>query len=180
MNVLALVGSPRKGGNTDILVDAVLAGATREGHEVRKIHLRDFAVGPCVDCRGCKRGALACVVEDGMQEIYPLLDAADAIVFGTPIYWCGPSGLLKNAFDRLRPYFANERLRGKRALVVTVAAEGAAEADLTVEMFRRSFSFLGMDFAGCVMGKGYDRGDVARDERALAEAALLGDGLGAS
>lgn len=177
MHVLALIGSPRKGGNTDILVDAVLAGATREGHEVRKIHLRDFAVGPCVDCRGCKRGALACVVEDGMQEIYPLLDAADAIVFGTPIYWCGPSGLMKNAFDRLRPYFANKRLRGKRALVATVAAEGAAEADLTVEMFRRSFSFLGMDFAGCVMGKGYDGGDVRNDERALAEAVLLGDRL---
>jgi multimeric flavodoxin WrbA len=177
MEVLGLVGSPRKGGNTDVLVEAILGGARSRGHTTRKIHLLDHDIEPCVDCRGCQKGALVCVVEDGMQALYPRLEAADAIVFGTPVYWCGPTGTMKQMFDRLRPYFRSELLRGRKALLAVPAGDGPPEAALLTEMFRRSFGYLKMEFAGQVLGTAYDRGDILRDTEAMETAAALGKSL---
>lgn len=174
MKVLGLVGSPRKGGNTDVLVDAVLTSAQGNGHEISKVYLYDVGIEPCVDCRGCKQEDLVCVVEDGMEELYPKLDSADAIVFGTPVYWVGPSGTMKQLFDRLRPYYGNGRLKGKRAVLVAPAGDGPPEADLLTEMFRRSFKYLGIEFVGCALGKAYDRQEILNDKQAMEQAAALG------
>jgi len=64
MEILGLVGSPRRGGNTDILMDVVLDNARANDHEVRKLYLRDCDIGPCIDCRGCKKGERTCVLGD--------------------------------------------------------------------------------------------------------------------
>jgi multimeric flavodoxin WrbA len=85
VEILGLVGSPRTGGNTDILMDVVLDGAQANNHRVKKLCLRDFDIGPCIDCRGCKKGERTCVLDDGMNELYERLDSADVIVFGTPV-----------------------------------------------------------------------------------------------
>ena len=125
MTVLGLVGSPRKGSNTDILMDTILEGARERGHEVTKVYLIDHEVGPCVDCRGCKKGDQRCIVDDGMQSLYSLIDGADTFIFGTPVYWWGPSGPMKMLIDRLRPYYGSGRLEGRRGAVVAPAAERA-------------------------------------------------------
>lgn len=177
MRVLGLVGSPRKDANTDILVDAILEGAKTRGHEVEKLYIHDFDIGPCVDCRGCKKDGHICIVKDGMQDIYPKLDVADAIVFGTPVYWCGPTGTMKQLVDRLRPYFANGRLKGKKTLVAAPAKDGPGEGDLLVEMFRRSFEYLEMEFSGHVLGTAFERKEILEDEQAMAAAFKLGEGL---
>ncbi len=177
MNILGLMGSPRKGGNTDILVDTILKNAEGKGHEVSKVYVYGADVGPCVDCRGCKKGELVCIVEDGMQALYPRLDAADVIVFGTPVYWVGPSGPIKQLFDRLRPYFSNGRLKGKKAVLVAPAGDGPGDADLIVEMFRRSFDMLGIEFVGQVLGKAYDKKEILKDEKAMEQAVKLGKSL---
>jgi multimeric flavodoxin WrbA len=177
MRVLGLVGSPRKGGNTDIMVDAVLERARGNGHETEKVYLYEESIGPCIDCRGCKKGDLVCIVEDGMQKIYPKLDSANAIVFGTPVYWVGPSGTMKQLFDRLRPYFGNGRIKGKKAILVAPAGDGPSEADLLTEMFRRSFEYLKIEFLGYALGKAYDRKEILNDKQAMDRAAELGASL---
>ncbi len=103
-HILATVGSPRKKSNTDILVDTILEGARSNEHRTSKVYLYDQEIGPCRDCRGCKKNDLVCVVNDEMQARHPLIDRADVIVFGTPVYWFGPSGQMKMLIDRLRPY----------------------------------------------------------------------------
>lgn len=177
MQVLGIVGSPRRGGNTDLLVDAVLAGARGRGHQVAKLHLHDLAIGPCVDCRGCKSGARVCVVGDGMREVYERLDAADALVLGTPVYWCGPSGPLKQMLDRWRPYFANGRLKARRAVLVAVAKDGPDEAGLLVAMLRRALGYLHVELVGEVLGTAYERGEILGDRAALERAGALGAAL---
>jgi multimeric flavodoxin WrbA len=177
MEIIGLVGSPRKGGNTDILVDTVLSKAKDNGHTTSKVYIYDHDVGPCIDCRGCKKDENVCVVEDEMQDIYPRLDAADVIVFGTPVYWCGPSGPMKNLFDRLRPYFSNGRLKGKKAALVAPAKDGPAEGDLLVEMFRRSFDYLEVEFLGQALGTAYDKGDILNDSSAIDRARAIGSKL---
>jgi multimeric flavodoxin WrbA len=86
MKILLLYGSPRKKGNTDILLGEVGRGAESRGHTVDTVDLFDYEIRPCMDCRACKKGDLVCVLDDGMQAIYPRLARADIIVFGTPVY----------------------------------------------------------------------------------------------
>ena len=79
MKILALTGSPRKGSNTDILVDKILEGAKTKSHATEKLHLYDYEILPCLDCRRCKEieHVYNCPLKDGMQEIYLRLEAAN-------------------------------------------------------------------------------------------------------
>lgn len=174
MEILGLVGSPRKRSNTDLLVDAVLDEAQQNGHRSSKIYLYDLAIGPCIDCRGCKKDDMRCIVDDDMQQIYDEIEAADAIVFGTPVYWLGPTGPMKMLIDRLRPYYSNGRMKGKKAVIVAPAGDGPKEADLLVEMLRRSFAYLELDLVGTVLGTAYEREEILQDGRAMAAAGALG------
>jgi multimeric flavodoxin WrbA len=178
MKVLGLVGSPRRGGNTDLLVDAVLAGAAQNGFCVEKVFLYSVEVGPCVDCRACKKGGLVCVLKDGMVALYPKFEEADVIVFGTPLYWYGPSAKMKLVLDRLRPYIASKRLGGKRAVLVVPSEEGADACSHVVGMFNLSFGYLEMQLTGVLLPKASEKGEVARQPHVLEEAELLGRHLG--
>ena len=86
MKVLAVVGSPRKGGNTDVLIDQMISGAARAGAEVEKIYLNDMKITPCQACMSCKKKP-GCVIKDDMQGLYPKIMAAEGLLFGTPVYW---------------------------------------------------------------------------------------------
>jgi len=79
------------------------------------------------------------VVKDSMQEIYPKMDEADLIIFGMPNYWYGPTAKMKLLIDRMRPYIANGKLKGKKVVVVTPAAEGPDACGPLIEMFGMSF-----------------------------------------
>ena len=85
LKVLGLFGSPRKGGNTDLLLDEALNGAAAEGATVEGIHLSDCRITPCVGCLGCFRDG-ACVIADEMQQLYPRLLEADIIILASPIF----------------------------------------------------------------------------------------------
>lgn len=177
MNVLGLVGSPRKGGNTDLLVDQVLLGAQKRGYEVEKLYLYDCSISLCVDCRACKRGEYVCRLMDDMQLIYRLLEEADVIVFGSPLYWYGPSGKMKLLIDRMRPFVENRKLERKRAVLVVPSAEGAEACGPLVEMFRLCFGYLGVEFVGAVFAVAYGRGEVAKSPEDLRKAYELGVSL---
>lgn len=177
MKILALIGSPRIGGNTDILVDRILQGAQSSGHKVEKIYLYDYEILPCLDCGRCKRDDLTCHLPDGMPEIYPRLEGADMIVFGTPVYWYGPTAKMKLLIDRMRPFIASRKLKGKRGVVVTPSEEGESCCGPIMEMFRMSFEYLGMTCAGSILAKAYERGEVRDSEEYLERAYELGASL---
>ena len=177
MRILALVGSPRKSGNTDTLVEEVLKGAGVTGHESEKLYLYKHEISPCIDCRKCKKSDFLCVIKDGMQEIYAGMDRADLIIFGTPNYWYGPTAKMKLLMDRMRPYVANGKLKGKKAIVITPAAEGPGACGPLMEMFRMSFDYLEMEMAGDILAKAYERGEIKNDHEALKNAYGLGASL---
>jgi multimeric flavodoxin WrbA len=179
MKILALIGSPRIGGNTDILVDQILRGAAAKGHAVQKLRLYDYEILPCIDCRRCKKeeSNFTCALRDGMAEIYPALEESDVIVFGTPIYWYGPTGKMKLAIDRLRPFIASGRMKGKKGILVVPSEEGPGCCGPLVEMFRMSFEYLGMETAGSILARAYERGEIESDPVALKDAYELGADL---
>lgn len=177
MKTLALIGSPRRGGNTDLLVDEVLRGCSSRGDDTEKIGLYDVEIEACLDCRRCKRGDYTCALKDGMKAIYPKLEEADVIVFGTPIYWYGPTGKMKLFIDRLRPYIASGKLKGKVGVVVAPSEEGPGCCGPLMEMFRMSFDYLGMDFAGKILATAYEKGEVREDADNMKRAHELGRSL---
>ena len=179
MKILALIGSPRKGSNTDILVDKILMGAGENGNSFEKIHLYDFDISACIDCRKCKKSELdyKCALSDGMQEIYPKLEAADIIIFGTPIYWYGPTAKMKLLIDRLRPFIASRKLSGKKGIIVVPSEEGPECCGPLMQMFQMSFDYLGMQMAGSILVKAYERGEVKENPEDLSKAFNLGASL---
>ena len=177
MKILAFIGSPRKGSNTDLLVDQILEGSEEGKHTSEKRYLYDFKILPCIDCRACKRGDFVCLLNDGMRKIYPKMEKADLIVFGTPNYWYGPTGKMKLLIDRMRPFVANKKLKGKKWVIVSPSAEGPNSCRLLVEMLRLSCNYLGMKFAGKILAKAYERGEIKKDQKALKKALQFGTSL---
>lgn len=177
MRILALVGSPRRGSNTDILIEETLKGFKVGGHTYEKLYLYKYEISPCIDCRKCKKGDCVCVINDGMQQIYPKMDEADLIIFGTPNYWYGPTAKMKLLIDRMRPYVANEKLKGKKAVVIIPAAEGPNACETLIEMFRMSFEYLEMEFTGKILAEAYERGEIKDDNEVMKNAFDLGASL---
>lgn len=177
MKVLALIGSPRKDSNTDILVDKFLEGSRSKGSLIDKLYLYEQRITPCVDCRSCKKGDLICKVKDDMQKVYSFMDAADVIVFGTPVYWYGPSAPTKLVIDRMRPYGTNNKLRGKRAVLVAPSAARPEACQIMVDQFRLCFDYLDIEFVGSIMAQAYDKGEIKQNPEALKKAYDLGASL---
>jgi multimeric flavodoxin WrbA len=177
MRVLGLVGSPRKGGNTDLLVSSILDGAGASGHLTEKVYLYGLDIAACVDCRSCQKGKYQCAIADGMQRLYPKLEGADVIVFGTPLYWYGATGKMKLVIDRLRPFVSSKKLKGKKAVVVVPCEEGADACNYLMGMFELSFRYLGMALAGKLLVKAYEKAEVNAQPETLSRALEMGKTL---
>lgn len=95
MHLLGIVGSAKKNGRTALHVREALKGA---GCSSEILFLSDYNVRPCTDCDACRKGE--CVIEDDMRRIYPLLEKADGIIVGSPVYFGSLSAQLKLVFDR--------------------------------------------------------------------------------
>ncbi len=177
MKILGLVGSPRKGSNTDLLVSAILEGAEANNHLTEKIYLYDFDIAACVDCRACKKGNYICAIKDSMPLLYPKLEEAHVIVFGTPLYWYGPSAKMKLLIDRLRPFIASKGLKGKKAVLVIPSEEGAEACNFAIGMFNLSFEYLGIEMSGKMTPKSSERAEINGQPQILKEAFELGKAL---
>nr|HPK06979.1 flavodoxin family protein [Aminivibrio sp.] len=104
MNCLALLGSPRKDGNTAALLTSFLDGAVSKGHTVRTVRLQEKKILPCTGCNGCKKdgkGTGRCVLTDDMGGLYPAVLEADVIVHAFPVYWWSMPAQTKLFQDRL-------------------------------------------------------------------------------
>ncbi|RKY71415.1 MAG: flavodoxin family protein [Candidatus Latescibacterota bacterium] len=99
MKVLGLSGSPRRGGNTELLLDRALEGAKERGAGVEKIVLSELNIHPCRHCGGCARTGW-CVIEDDMQRLYDRFRTLDALVLAAPVFFMGPPAQTKSMMDR--------------------------------------------------------------------------------
>jgi multimeric flavodoxin WrbA len=177
MKILSLIGTPRKESNTDLLVNQILKGSKRGKHTTQKLYLYDYEILPCMDCRDCKKGDYVCTLNDGMKKIYPKMEKADLIIFGTPNYWNGPTGKMKLLIDRMRPFVPSRKLKGKKWVIVSPSGEGPSSCRLLVEMLRLSCDYLGMKFAGKVLAKAYEKGEILKNQKALEKAYKFGTSL---
>jgi len=161
MKVLGLFGSPRRGGNTDLLLEEMLKGAESQGAEIERIFLSDWDISGCRECRTCERTG-NCVVQDQMQELYPKLLEAEYILKKSP------RG--KKAITRRKGWFLS--VAGSRGAKVF---EGAI---LTVRYF---FDALNVEYTGELTFRRIDaQGAIKKHPSALKEAFAAGQRLAAS
>jgi len=99
-NILVLSGSPRKGGNSDLLCDRFILGAQEAGNHAEKIFLRDKKIGYCVACEHCQNNGGACPQKDDMAGILEKMIKADVIVMSTPVYFYTMDAQMKTLIDR--------------------------------------------------------------------------------
>ncbi len=104
--VLILAGSPRKGGNSDLLCDAFAKGAKESGHKVTKIRVADKKIGYCTGCYACKKAG-KCVIKDDAAGILKMMLETDVIVFASPVYFYSISAQLKTLIDRTVAVYPN-------------------------------------------------------------------------
>ena len=132
LKLLAFVGSPRMGGNTDVLVDEALDAFRKAGGEAEKVVLNSLRINPCQGCLACMRGDgldSVCVQQDDMTELYRKMFDADAFLWATPIYMWSPTAQMKLFLDRLFPLGDYQKTRwrcalnGKKVGLVIVYAE---------------------------------------------------------
>jgi multimeric flavodoxin WrbA len=117
--LLALVGSPRKGGNTDVLVDEAIDAFREAGGEAEKVFVSSLRINPCNGCGACSLGDgldSLCVLQDDMTDLYEKLLAADVLLWATPIYMWSPTAQMKLFLDRLHPLGDYQDTRWGRAL----------------------------------------------------------------
>jgi multimeric flavodoxin WrbA len=157
MNVVGIVGSPRRGGNTEIMVREALESARQAGAETELVLVADCRISPCDGCGACTEGD-GCVIEDDMQRIYEKLERADGIIFGTPVYFINVSAQAKAFIDRTLPFLHGGKLKGKVAAAIVVARRVGAGQVLS--LLYTWFAVQRMINAGGGIGYGREIGDV--------------------
>jgi len=188
MKVLGIFGSPRRGGNTDILLEEALRGADEGGAEVDRIYVTEYSITPCKECHGCDQTG-QCVILDDMGKIYPKLLEADLIILASPIFFYGVTAWAKALIDRSQAFWARKYLlkdpslgkdgKKRKGLFISVGAtkgqrvfEGAI---LTTKYF---FDVLNAEYAGELLFKGIEaRDDILKHPEALRQAFEAGKRL---
>lgn len=143
-DILAVSGTPRRGGNSDRLVQAMAEAARERGASVEIVRLRDYMFSSCIGCEACRKDKACTGLRDGFQSIYPLIDEAKGLILMTPVHTYNVSALMKAFIDRMYCYYDFEdtvprawssRLAGQgRHAVVGCVAEQTEEENLGVAM----------------------------------------------
>jgi multimeric flavodoxin WrbA len=183
LKVLAVQGSPRRGGNTEILLDEAVRGVKDEGGEVEKVALIDLRIEPCVEDYACKKAG-ECFIQDDMQGLYRALDEVNRVILASPIFFYNLPSHTKAFVDRcqahwVRRYVLRKRLEPligrKGAFVAVGATKGKRLFDgvqLTVRYF---FDAIDMDYADELLVRGVDaKGEIMEHPKHLERAYELG------
>jgi multimeric flavodoxin WrbA len=170
LNVVAFHGSPRAGGNTDILLSEALKAVDPSKNNIQLFRLNQMDIKPCQNCSGCDETGI-CVIQDAMGEIYDAIRKADRIILASPIFFFSLSSQTKIMIDRCQAFWCEKYLlkrslkpgpHGRKGLLLLVGGMksdvGAKCGDATAKAFFRSISvqqhetlsFLSVDAKGAI------------------------------
>ncbi len=188
MKVLGILGSPRVGGNSDILLNHALAGAKEAGAKAEKIILSRKRILGCLDCTKCNETGL-CVIKDDMLGIHQKILKSDAILHSVPLYFWAMTSQMKAYLDRWCAFFDGNwnwhkayapKMKGKRIGLITVCGDpNVHTADPIVHSFRETCKFSGLNLFPVVQASAGAKGEIEKNEKAKKDAYELGRKIGA-
>jgi len=190
MQVVAILGSPRNGGNTATLVEAALRGVRAAGGQTTLLQVHDMDIKPCLGCGYCEKEG-KCKINDDMSRVGELLATAEGLIFSSPVYFAGISSQAKALIDRCQVYWArknvlelqafdNEILIGRRGIFIATAGSrdhGGALFNPAVETVKLFFKAVDYTYSEEILVDDTDRKPVSDRpdllERAYAAGARL-------
>ncbi len=174
MKVLAFNGSPRKGGNTELLLNEAIKGAKDQGAEVTLFNLNIMSLKPCQNCGGCRETG-RCIILDDIQQIHKEIRETDRIILASPIFFFGLTSQAKMMIDRCQGFWHEKYIHmkplpqgayGRKGLLLLVGGmkrskrnEGFHCAEVTARAFFRTvsvpehvtLSYDGVDEKGAIL-----------------------------
>jgi len=187
VKILGLMGSPKKKGNADLLLDRAIQGAESAAAQGEKVLVSELKIAPCLACGDCERTG-ECVVHDDMQEVYPKLREADGIIVSTPVFFMGLPAQLKALVDRCQPFWTRKYLLAaavskKRAgLLIAVGGTNLPHTFDAIRLEVKSFFHcLEVKYSGELLFPGVEEaGEIANHPEALSRAYQAGRELARS
>jgi len=188
VNILGIYGSPRKGGNSEVILDKVLEGVAESGANVKKVYARELKMSGCHECGGCEKDG-NCVVKDDMQQVYPLFEVADIIILSSPMFFYGISAQAKAIVDRSQAMWSRRALKkpkeqwknhesGRVYLIAVGATKGKNLFEGAKFVAKYFYDALDMSFEGGLFFRGIEGKSDAKDNpEIMKEAYEFGKGL---
>lgn len=190
-DILAVGASPRKGGNTDVLIKHAAKGARKIGLEVEIIQLRDYTILPCIGCERCRKNSVCTGCLDGMQLLYPQIEKSRGFILASPTHNYNITAWMKAFIDRLYAYYIftddrprrySSRFKGqerKAAAIAVCEQPDPKDMGFTMEAMTMPLNALGYEMTGELpVYNIFDRGAVKEYSDILSSAEALGEKLG--
>jgi multimeric flavodoxin WrbA len=185
VKVLGIYGSPRKGGNTDLLLDRILEGSRAAGAEVESIYVRRLKISGCLECGGCDETG-ECVVQDDMQTVYPLLRESDIIFLASPNFFYSVTAQVKLLIDRSQAMWSKRLLEktpdqrrtydSGKGYMICIGATKGKNLFLGVELIAKYFyDALDMSYeGGLLIDRVEESGEILKHPDVMDRAFNLG------
>ncbi len=192
--VLAIGGSPRSGGNTDLLIKQIISGLKDEQIGFENVNLRDLELKGCVGCEKCRRDKICTKINDGMSTLYPDIIESQGLILASPVHNYNITSWMKAFIDRLycfyefdnntRPRAWSSRLANQnRKVVISAVCEQAQMEDMgfAMEAMLRPMEALGFEIIGTLpVLLSFEKGAIKKQPRIMDQAFELGKKLGQS
>lgn len=182
MKIVGISGSPRRSGNSEILLDRALEGAASAGADAEKIVLNELEIRSCQECGGCDKNGV-CVIPDDMSHLYKTLDKADAVIVASPIFFASLSAQTKMMIDRFQcewmaKYMLKKAMRKKRRKGLFICVSGSHRNDYfenAGSIIKAFFATLDIEYCGELFCGGMEKArDIDNEEKVLNKAYSLG------
>lgn len=180
MRILGIAGSPRRGGNTDLLLAEFLRGAASQGAEVKTIVLDELSIAFCQHCDACFKKGI-CKIKDDMQMVYQELEAADGIVLASPIQFASISAELKTMIDRCQALWSRKYVlkipplgaeRGHKGFFISVGGRRTPKLfEPALAVVKTFFHVVDIKYAGDLLFSAIDeKGEILKHADAMKQA----------
>ena len=191
--VLGVAGSPRKNGNSDVLLNQALKGVNHENTQNGSIQLRDVQFQGCIGCEKCRKDKICTGLNDGMSLIYSQIITSKGLVLVCPTHNYNITSWMKAFIDRLYCFYNFKNTiprawstqlvgQGRKAVLIAICEqENKKDMGFTLEAMRLPIEALGYKVIGeQAIFRVFHKGKVAEDTESLEETFTLGQKLAKS
>ena len=187
-DILAIYGSPRRKGNTSLLLQRAVEGARGAGAQVDEVVLRDLKMSPCLEIYGCLKTG-RCAIKDDFQAVYDQIVECQGLILASPIFFYAVSAHTKILMDRCQSLWVkrfwlektplNQKGSTRKGLFISVGAtKGKRLFDGTLLTVRYFFDAIDTELWRSLLYRGLDfEGDILKQPESLKEAFEAGKDL---
>ncbi len=181
MKVIGISGSPRKDGNTEILVKEALQPFYEKNWEVTEFFLSSKAINPCIGCETCNQSGICVIEGDDMDQLLGEYENCDALIIGSPSYYRNVTAQLKALFDRSFVFKNRKLLEGKLGGAISVGRGEGGGQSLVLSIIHNYYLSSGAICVPCeingLSARADKPGDILKQENRLRQARVLGENI---